>query len=277
MYNQTISFVGGGNLARALIASFRKKGILGSKIVVSNRGKEKLLALQSDYDIVPASNIEAAEKGDVLILAVKPQDLQEVSLQIRNAVQKKNPLVISLAAGIDEETLNEWLGSDLSIVRTMPNTATLIGKGITAIYANSRTTPSQKELAESLFRLCGSTCWVETEKGLNLMTPFIGSGIAYLYLFVEALESSALKLGIDPAITREMALQTVFSAAEMALETKDPLHQLIGQVATPGGVTEPSLAVIRSGGLFESMDEAFQIVVQRCENINSEAPSSQPE
>lgn len=268
MYNPTISFLGGGNLARALIASFRKNGIPGSEIVVSNRGQDKLFALKADFDIVPAkSNLDAAEKADVLILAVKPQDIPDIVPEIKKSVQMRNPFVISLAAGITEEVLNRWMGGNLSIVRTMPNTATLIGKGMTALYANTRTSPSQKELADKLFRLCGRTYWVQTEKGLDSMTPFIGSGIAYLYLFVEAMEKSAQKLGIDPSITREMALQTVLSAASMALETGEPLDKLIAHVATPGGVTEPSLSVLRSGGLFESLDEAFRIVVERCEEL----------
>lgn len=267
----TISFVGGGNLARALISGLRRNAFPAAQIVVSNRGREKLLALRSDFGIqIAGSNRMAAEKSDLLVLAVKPQDMKEVVTEIKTIVQERKPLVISLAAGIPVDILNEWFEVPLNIIRTMSNTATLIGKGITVLYANPSCSDGEKEKGASLFQMVGIVSWVKSEHELDLMTPFVGSSVAYLYIFMEAMKQSAIKSGIDPAIVHNLALHTIQGASQLALETGKPLDALISEVATPGGVTEKTLAMLRTGGLFESMDQSFKTVVERCQQLSSE-------
>ncbi len=277
---KTIGFVGGGNLARALIAGLTKEGFPPRQIVVSNRTSEKLENLVREFGIIPAeTNRDTAARADILVLAVKPQDTKAVIEEIKEAVQAKAPLIISLAAGLRMQELEEWLGEGLSMIRTMPNTAAIIGKGITALFANDRSTEEQRALAASFFNSVGTTCWVKEERDLDVLTPFMGSGIAYLYLFIEAMEAAAKETGVEPDLIKVLARQTVFSAAEMAL-AGESLDVLTAQVATRGGVTEPSLDIVRKGGLFESLLKAFRMVTERCERLSEElqkASHEQPE
>lgn len=265
----TYSFIGAGNLARALVGGLTQSGFPKEHIVASNRSQDKLTGLVREFSIIrAATNLEAVEKGDVLVIAVRPQDIPALSSEIKEAVQRRNPLVISLAAGVSFEALGEYFGNRLAIVRTMPNTATLIQKGITVLVANTATTPEQKEISEIFFRSVGSTYWVENEKDLNAMTPFVGSSVAYLYLFIKALKSAISKSNMKPEIVDRLARETVFGAASLALNTNVSLDTLIDQVATRGGVTEPSLPIVYNGGMFASLKQAFEMVEQKCKKLN---------
>lgn len=262
----TIGFVGAGSLARALISGLLKHGFPNEQVIVSNRSQEKLLTFTKELQIIPAvSNSDVAGKGDILVIAVRPQEVRAVIEEICAAVVTKNPLIISLAVGIRAEVLEKWFGySGLSIVRTMPNTATSVGKGITVLFCNNYVTSQQRQMVESFFQAVGIIKWMKSESEIDRHTPLTGSGIAYLLLIVQAMEQAAVGQGINPKTARELTLQTIYGAITMAQETGLSPLELEKQVATPGGVTAPSLVLLRKSGFFETMADAFRLVEEGC-------------
>ena len=192
MTPHTIGFIGAGNMARSLAGGLLNNGWSAEHLRLSDpdanqrRGAEQALGLKTF-----ATNSELAAAAEVLVLAVKPQALKAVAEEIAATVQKKRPLVVSIAAGIRVEDIERWLGGNLSVVRVMPNTAALIGSGATGLYANARVTAAQRDAAESILRAVGVTVWVENEALIDTVTAISGSGPAYFFLVMEVLEKAA--------------------------------------------------------------------------------------
>lgn len=259
-----ISFIGAGNMATSLVGGMLNDGWPCEQVTISDPAKERREHIIGRYPVHSTDNNNAAcATADIIVLAVKPQALKEVCINIEPIVQQKQPLVISIAAGIRETDINRWLGGQVSIVRCMPNTPALVGSGVSGLFANSDVSDPQKSLAENILRSVGVTLWFNDESMLDSVTALSGSGPAYIFLVIEALQEAGIKLGLNENNARLLAIETTFGAAKMALESSEAPKTLRQQVTSPGGTTERALEVLQSGGLIKLFESALQAAKQR--------------
>jgi pyrroline-5-carboxylate reductase len=264
MTQPTIAFIGAGNMAGSLIRGLVADGYDAGQIVASDTNAAQLAALRGQTGVCTAGdNTAAVAAAEVVVLAVKPQVLQQVARQIAEPVQARRPLVISIAAGIRERTLQGWLGGGVPLVRTMPNTPAMIGAGATVLHASPEVTPEQQDTAESILRAVGLTRWVEDEGLMDAVTALSGSGPAYFFLVMEAMELAAVELGIPGETARLLTLQTALGAARMAMESLDDPATLRQRVTSPGGTTERALAVFEEHGLRTTFAAALKAARDR--------------
>ncbi|MGD8573834.1 MAG: pyrroline-5-carboxylate reductase, partial [Gammaproteobacteria bacterium] len=222
MHNANITFIGGGNMATSLIGGLLNSHTSPEQIRVAEPDSERRDALARRFGIRAfEANADAAAEADVIVIAVKPQVLREVAVGLADTVQARRPLVMSIAAGIAEPDISRWLGGDAAVVRTMPNTPALLKSGASALFANTRVSEEQRELAESIMRAVGITVWVEDERLMDAVTAVSGSGPAYFFLLMEAVEAAGRKLGLSAETARLLTLQTALGAARMAMESDD--------------------------------------------------------
>ena len=246
MKDLPIAFIGGGNMARSLLGGLLVSGADPDHLWVAepDAGQRELLrgrfGVHTGFD-----NREIAAKGQVIVLAVKPQILRPVTEELAETAQAHRPLVISIAAGVREPDIRRWLGYEAAIVRTMPNTPALVGSGATALFANAQVNDTQRQTAESIMRSVGVTVWVDSERMLDAVTALSGSGPAYFFLLMEALEKTGVQLGLAPETARLLTLQTAFGAAKMALESPENVAVLRAGVTSPGGTTERAISVFQ--------------------------------
>ncbi len=245
MFNQdqTIAFIGAGNMATALIKGLLAKGYPCAKIWASDPDNKQLEKLKNDTNInVSNDNPAVIQQADVVVLAVKPQLITEVLQPLQKALNAKAVLLISIAAGISIKTLESLSSTKQAIVRCMPNTPALVEAGASALYANTCTNEDQQQQAQSILSAVGMVCWLQQESDIDTVTALSGSGPAYFFLFIEALQSAAIEQGLDPEIASKLALQTAFGAAKLALSGDGDVAELRRKVTSPGGTTEAALA-----------------------------------
>lgn len=263
-----ISFIGAGNMACSLIGGLIADGKTATDINITDINTEQLNTLQQHFGVnICQSNVEATEAADILVLAVKPQVLKQVAEEIHDSVQKKQPLVISIAAGIQEKDINRWLGDDVAIVRTMPNTPSLIQTGASGLYANNKVSSEQRNIAETIMRAVGVAVWVDNEQQMDAVTAISGSGPAYYFLFMEAMQTAGQELGLDAETARLLTLQTAVGATKMALESDDDCATLRQRVTSPGGTTEQALRTFEEGGLRQLIKQAVTAAVKRSQEL----------
>ncbi|MDH5784254.1 MAG: pyrroline-5-carboxylate reductase [Chromatiales bacterium] len=255
MQHMKIGFIGGGNMAASLIGGLIADGTTPSQLRVYEPDSERAAALQRQFSVQLAEdNGRLVDEADVIVLAVKPQVLREVCQGLAEGVRARRPLLISVVAGIRISDIDRWLGDGNAIVRTMPNTPALVQCGATGLYANTLVDEGQREVAERIMRAVGLTQWLENEALMDAVTALSGSGPAYIFLVIEALEEAGRKLGISDEASRMLALQTAFGAAKMALESCESSAELRRRVTSPGGTTERAIGILEDGdirGLFE--------------------------
>lgn len=270
MKSNKITFIGGGNMATSLIAGLIADGYSPKNITATDLDTEKLAGLAARFGIFTMTDNAAAVAGaNVVVLAVKPQVMEVVALGLAPAIQEHKPLVISIAAGVQEAALNQWLGNNVSLVRTMPNTPAMLQSGATGLHAGKHVSEEQKNLAESILRAVGLTRWVKHESLMDAVTALSGSGPAYFFLVMEAMEESAKAMGLDADTARLLTLQTALGAARMAIESQDSPAVLRQKVTSPGGTTEKALEVFEQGGLKELFDQALRAARQRSEALSN--------
>lgn len=268
MKTANIGFIGGGNMARSLIGGLVADGKDPATIRVSEPNPQQRYHLAESFGVHTLEDNEAlVQASDVVVLAVKPQVLAEVCQAIAPAVRERKPLVVSIAAGIRLVDMERWLGGKPAIVRTMPNTPAMVQCGATALIANDRVTQAQRELAEGILRAVGIALWLEREEQMDAVTALSGSGPAYFFLVMEALEAAAQELGLNPATARLLTLQTAFGAAKMALESPDDAATLRRRVTSPGGTTEQAIRVLEEGDLRRLFRRALQAASDRSEEL----------
>ncbi|MBI2784873.1 MAG: pyrroline-5-carboxylate reductase [Legionella longbeachae] len=240
---KSIALLGTGHLGSALIRGFIKSGYPATSITISNRNPDKSARLVKELGVLSTqTNPQATEHSDVIILAVKPQSMQDICQEIGPTIQKKRPLVISLAGVIDIESIIHWLkNKDLLITRVMTNTPTEFCKGTSGLYANNLIPAEQKLWVESLFNQVGYTFWVDHESMLDTLTAPIGCAPAYVFLFLEALQNAAMDRGISRDLAEKITLESVLGAAELAKKSGRSFADLRAGVTTPHGVTDHSL------------------------------------
>ncbi len=263
-----IAFIGGGNMTRSLAGGLVADGYPAQRITVAEPNPEQRQALADDLGVtVTADNPEAVSRAQTVVLAVKPQVIHEVAEQIGGAVAAGGPLVISIAAGVLLHDIERWLGGTPAVVRTMPNTPSLVQSGATALVANARVTPEQRDEAESLLRAVGLTLWLEDERLLDAVTAVSGSGPAYFFLLMEALEEAGVAQGLEREAARLLTLETAIGAAKMALESPEPPSRLRERVTSPGGTTEQALRVLEDGDLRGLMGRAVAAAARRAREL----------
>lgn len=266
--NKKITFIGGGNMARSLI-----NGLLMDnnqvQICVADPDESQLDGIRQNWANVTttSNNLEAIDQVDVVILAVKPQIMSEVLKSLATIAQQQKPLFISIAAGITEANIADILGAEIPIVRCMPNTPALVQSGATGLYANQYVSAEQHDLAESIMRAVGITVWMQEESLLDAVTAVSGSGPAYFFLVMEAMQAAAEKLGLPAEEAKLLILQTALGAAKLALESSDSPAELRKKVTSKGGTTEAALAKLIDGGLPELFDTALQAADQRAKEL----------
>ena len=268
MKTARLAFIGAGNMARSLIGGLIADGWNPDSISVSDPDSGQLTMLTNRFQVhTDTENNSIAENSDVVVLAVKPQVIQEVAEGLSATVQKQVPLIISIAAGIRSTDLQRWLGGNCALVRCMPNTPALVQSGATALYANAQVSNEQKDLAETILRAVGLALWVEDEALMDAVTALSGSGPAYFFLLIEALQETGTTLGLDEKTSRLLALQTAFGAAKMALESSEDASVLRQRVTSPGGTTEKALAVLEAGGIRALFNDALTAARDRSREL----------
>lgn len=259
-----IGFIGGGNMASSLINGLIASGHSASQLWVSDTNLDVLQSLAEKLKVnISVNNDELIKEVDVVVLAVKPQVLRTVAEQISEVLDKKNTLVVSIAAGISQQSLSQWLGQSVAIVRCMPNTPALVLTGATALHANSSVSEEQKDLAENILRSVGISLWVEDENELDAVTAVSGSGPAYYFLLMEAMEDAAIELGLSVETARLLVQQTALGAAKIALESKDAPKELRRKVTSPGGTTEQAIKTFEEGQFSSLVSRALHAARDR--------------
>lgn len=255
-------------MARSLIGGLIADGFPAQRLCVADPAKEQLAALAAEFSIrAAASNQAAVEQADTVLLAVKPQVMKHVVLELAETLRARQPLIISIAAGVRVADLERWMGGSPAIVRAMPNTPALVRSGATALFANPQVSTAQRDVAESLLRAAGLTCWLEQETLMDAVTAISGSGPAYFFLLLEALETAGEQLGLTAGTSRLLVLQTALGAAKMALESGIAPAELRAQVTSPGGTTEAGIAALEAGDFRTLIQQAAQAAAARADEL----------
>ncbi len=272
MHNfRKLAFIGGGNMAGALVGGLVKRGVAASHLVVADPSPDQLQRLQRDYGIaITVDNAAAVKDAEVVVVAVKPQQMRHVAQSLATALAISRPLVISVAAGIPHAALSRWLGIGVPVVRTMPNRPALNGFGATGLYAPESVGAAHRALAETIMAAVSATVWVDHESQMDTVTALSGSGPAYFFLFMEALEAAARERGLPAEVAHQLTLETAFGAAQMARQSADSLATLREQVTSKGGTTAAALAVLDAAGLRAIVAHAVAAADRRSAELGAE-------
>lgn len=263
MNTAKIAFIGGGNMAASLLGGLLANGYNADLLWVADIRQTVLDQLAADYQIHTSStNSEVVPDADVVVLAVKPDCIREVAQQIAPLLAG-NTLVVSIAAAISQSSLRRWLGDGVAIVRCMPNTPALVQTGATALHANSNVQPKQRDLAENIMRAVGVCLWVCHESELDAVTAISGSGPAYFFLLMEAMEQAAAELGLGEEDARLLVQQTALGASKIAIESPDNASQLRHKVTSPGGTTAAALQTLEQGRFAQLVAKALHAARDR--------------
>ena len=276
MTRQTVGFIGGGNMARAIAGGLIRSGFGAGNILISTPRPEQRALLQREFTgaLITGDNCEVAGRAGNLLLAVKPQILRSVCAGLKAAVQKRKPLVISIAAGPTVADIDSWLGGSLEIVRVMPNQPALVDQGISALYANSRTDDLGRILAEKVMSAVGKVVWIEDESLMDAVTAVSGTGPAYVYLLIDMMIASAVELGLPPEVARTLVLETAKGAASLAMAEKEPMLSLIERVRSPGGTTTAAFTRLEAADVRAIFASAITAARDRAQQLAEEARST---
>lgn len=257
MAQQKIAFIGGGNMATSLIGGLIADHYPADRVTVADPTADRRNWLEGQFGVhTTASNEEAVADAEVVVLAVKPQLLKQVIEELATALAESRPLVVSVAAGVREPDISRWLGYDGPVVRCMPNTPALLQSGVSALYPNGQVDDQQRDTAESILRAAGSVIWIDDETLMNTVTAISGSGPAYFFRMMEAMEEAAVSRGLEREKARLLVIETALGAARMALESDDDPGTLRSKVTSKGGTTAAALEAFEAGGLADLVDRA---------------------
>lgn len=263
-----ITFIGAGHMAQAIIRGLIHNGHPATEITATATRDETLAPLAQQLGInTTTDNNAAVARADVVILSVKPQGLAAVCASIKDDIQQKQPLVMSVAAGIRCEAIERWLGDDISVIRTMPNTPSLLGRGAAGLYANDKVDEKQRNIAAEIMQAVGIIEWVEEESLLSAITAIAGSAPAYFYYMVESLENAGVDQGLPRESARRLAIQTALGAAEMCTLGEDDPATLKRKVMSPKGTTEQAIFALERGGFEALVKTACDACAQRAEEL----------
>lgn len=269
--HSTICFIGAGNMALSLIGGLIASGYPKALITATDANQTQCRDISEKWGIpCHNSNAQAASKADIVVLAVKPQLLESVCSELSGVIQDQHPLIISIAAGVRTTDIDRWLGGQTAIVRAMPNTPALVQSGATGLFANTAVTKIQKEQAEHILRAAGLTLWVKQETDLDTVTALSGSGPAYFFLMMEAMQQAGQTLGLDETSARLLTIQTAFGAAKMALESRENCATLRQNVTSPNGTTEKAIQSFEDNDFKNIVETAIRAAKQRAIQLADE-------
>lgn len=263
-----VAFIGGGNMARAIIGGLVAKGIRGSDIVVVEIDAAARVKLVEDFGVstVEAPGAELA-RVDVVVMAVKPQHMRTAATAV--APHIGNPLIVSIAAGIRLADLSRWMQDRKRVVRAMPNTPALVHAGITGLHAPQGVSSDDRQAAEDLLATVGATLWFEREGDLDAVTAVSGSGPAYVFYAIEALEKAARELGLAEGASRSLALWTFVGATKLAIERGEEPSALRAQVTSKGGTTERAIEVLDAANVKGNFVAAVKAACERSRELGN--------
>ena len=271
MNTQKIGFIGGGNMASSLLNGLIASGHPAAQLWVSDTNVDVLEQLAAELNVnTTLDNTAVVDAVDVVVLAVKPQSVKTVAQNLAATINAKNPLVVSIAAGISQASLSAWLGEKTAIVRCMPNTPALVLTGATGLHANKNVTEEQSDLAENILRSVGIALWVQNENELDAVTAVSGSGPAYYFLLMEAMEKAALELGLTPETAQLLVQQTALGAAKIALESEESPEKLRQRVTSPNGTTQKAIETFQAGGFVELVAKALHAARDRSVELSKQ-------
>jgi len=267
-----IAFIGGGNMASALIAGLAGKLTAGANIHVVDPNADALERLRTQYGVTTATSSDAAvTTADVIVLAVKPQSMRDVAAQLLPLIDTaRQPLIVSIAAGIRGVDLSRWLGGYGAIVRCMPNTPALIGMGITGMAATAGVTAQQRQAADDILRAVGPTVWLDDEAQIDAVTAISGSGPAYVFYFIEAMQQAAKELGLSDEQGTQLALATFAGAAQLATQSNEPVSLLRERVTSKGGTTYAALTSMEESGVKAAIVKGARAAAARGKEMGDE-------
>lgn len=273
MSTSRVGFIGGGNMTLAIAGGLLSSGFPASNIYVAEPFAEQRARLN---DALPGASIgednaALAAQVDCLVLATKPQVLARVCRTLAAAVQQDTPLIISIAAGIAGDDIENWLGGKLAVVRVMPNQPALLRLGASGLYANERATAKDRQLADTIMSAVGEVVWVSSEQDIDSVTAISGSGPAYFYLLIDMLIQNAIAMGLDSVTARTLAVQTAVGAAALAADSELPMPDLIGRVRSPGGTTAAALDSLEQQDVRAIFESALNAAKTRAVELANEA------
>ena len=269
--NKKISFIGGGNMAQALISGLVGCGIKPSQITVADPSSEARAQLNAKglNTVDPTADAKAAViDADIVVLAVKPQVMKAVVSDFADVLDKQ--LVISVAAGLSTALLSNMLGGYSNIVRAMPNTPAMIQMGATGLYGTDDISAEQKQLATAVMEASGLVMWVDNEEHMHAVTAVSGSAPAYMFYIIESMVDGAVALGLDKEQASALAMQTMLGAAKMAMESEDAPSELRRKVTSPNGTTQAAVESMQSNDISRQIGEAMKACYDRSEELSEE-------
>lgn len=273
--NCAIGFIGGGNMAAALIGGLVRAGHEPRSILVSEPDASRREDLAArDGVAVTADNADVAEHCETCVVAVKPQVMKAALEPLAPVLSRRRPLLLSIAAGIDLATLDALSGGRCPVVRAMPNTPAMVGRGAAALAANERTSTEQRERAESILGAVGITAWLDDEALMDVVTALSGSGPAYFFLVMDALCKAAERHGLDAAVARRLCTQTALGAATLAMDSEESLEQLRLNVTSPGGTTEQGVRALVDAGVESAFERAVDAAATRSRELSQPTGTS---
>lgn len=269
--NKKISFIGGGNMAQALISGLVSCGVEPSLITVADPSSEvrEQLSAKGLNAVDPTADATAAVIGaDIVVLAVKPQVMKTVVSGFADALDQQ--LVISVAAGLSTALLTDMLGGYSNIVRAMPNTPAMIQMGATGLYGTDTISAEQKQLATAVMEASGLVMWVDDEAHMHAVTAVSGSAPAYMFYFIESMVDGAVALGLNKEQASALAMQTMLGAAKMAMNSDDAPAELRRKVTSPNGTTQAAVESMQANEIGRQIIEAMQACYDRSQALSEE-------
>ncbi len=268
-----ISFIGGGNMARAIISGLKNNGLAMTTITVLELDAEKRTQLAAEFNVGVTASYADIRNTDVIVLAVKPQQLLSVCSELTQILSSQ--LIISIAAGVRSSDISRWLNHYPSVVRVMPNTPAQIQAGVSALFANPAVSQLQREQAATILKAVGLTLWLDDETKMDAVTAISGSGPAYVFYLIEALQEAALALGLTADQARMLALQTFAGASLLAVESTDDIQSLRAQVTSKGGTTEQGILALEAGGIKAIILKAAKAAADKSSLLGDDLGSQQ--
>lgn len=264
-------------MATSLIGGLISSSVPAANIMVAEPDQEQRSKLQQQFTVHTTSDNSDTLSAEVVILAVKPQLLQIVCRALSDALKQsdRQPLFISIAAGVGCDDIDRWLGGNRVIVRAMPNTPSLLASGATGLYANPRVSAAQQTMAETILQAVGITLWVKEESKLDAVTAVSGSGPAYFFLLMEAMQQAGVKLGLSPETAEKLVIQTALGAAQMAGHSELDVATLRAQVTSKGGTTEQAINHFQQAGFEPLVESAMQAAYDRSRTLANELGKDQ--
>ncbi len=273
MEDQSVAFIGGGNMTRAIVGGLLEDGFSAANISIAEpmASQRDLLTDAMPGVFVSEDNDEVVARANNVVLSVKPQIIAGVCRELADAVQKTRPLIISIAAGPRIADIDHWLGGGNAIARVMPNQPALLQKGVSGLFANDKTSAGQLEAARTIMSAVGPVVTVPVEDDIDAVTAVSGSGPAYFYLLIDMIAKTGERLGLSEAAARDLAIETAVGATKLAQESGDSMDELIARVRSPGGTTAAALDSLLNNGVRDIFATALTAARDRATALADQA------